>query len=202
MNLRLPEAKRLADLYGIKFDLESCRRYCEKYLRLFVRLHYPDTETEHLECFSVYIFVKYGRCFRGGVRVEAEKEIVATLSPEELEFHRLIIGIRDKYIAHSVNNFESHKARVWLNPEERGKKVNNVNIDSDYLAGPDPELFEKLVHLIDEILSWIDVENKLEEKRLTQFVTENYDLDYLYSLDAEFPDDIDYSKVLKTRKGP
>lgn len=202
VNIRLPEAKRLADLYGIGIDLRACREYCEKYLQVLANIDEPTQESRHLECFSVYVFIKYGRCFGGGVRVDVENEIKATLSPEDLDFHKFIMGIRNKHIAHSINSFESHKARVWLNPVERGRKVNNVNIESDYLAAPGFGLFENLKRLIEKIFSWIDTEKKVEEKKLTQLVSERYDLDYLYSLEAEVPDDIDYSTVLKTRKGP
>jgi hypothetical protein len=202
VNIRLPEAKRLADLYGIAIDLDACRRYCEKYIQLSTSHFQPIQEGQHTECFVSYVFVKYGRCFGNGVRVNVEKEIMATLSPEDFSFHRLVIGIRDKYIAHSVNDFESHKVRVWLHPEERGRKVDNVNIESSYVMGPGVELFKRLKSLIDNILTWINSEKKREEKRLTQLVNEKYDLDYLYSLDAEALDSIDYSRALKTRKGP
>jgi len=204
VNIVLPEAKRLADLYGVAFDLLACRNYCEKYLQVFTNISQPDDETKHLECFSVYIFVKYGRCFKGGVRRKLEKElkdvIRNTLSPDDLAFHQLIIDIRDKYIAHSVNNFESHKVRVWLNPEERGRKINNVNVESHYLAGPEPELFERLKYLIDKLLLWINAEKKREEERLIQIVGQRYNLNDLYSLDLAALSDIDYSKVAQGRR--
>ena len=122
------------------------------------------------------------------------------ISPVDLALHQLVIDVRDKHIAHSVNDFESHKVRVWLNPEERGRKINNVNIESHYLAGPKPELFERLKNLIDQLLLWIEAEKKWEEERLVQIVGQRYDLNSLYSLDAESPDDIDYSKVTQRRR--
>jgi len=202
VNISLAEAKRLADLYGIAYDLRACHDYCEIYLQTFASIPQPTNEGAHLECFSVYIFVKYGRCFKGGIRTNTEKEILATLSPEDLELHQLVIDIRDKYIAHSVNDFESHKVRVWLNPEEKGRMINNVNIESHYMAGPEPQLFERLKHLIDQLLSWIDVEKKREEKRLIELVGGRYDLNDLYSRDAELPNVIDYSRASKPRGNP
>lgn len=202
VNIALPEAKRLADLYGIENDLRACREYCEKYLQVFAGIHQPTEETRHLECFSVYIFVKYGRCFKGGIRSATEKQILGNLISDDLDLHQLVIDVRDKYIAHSVNDFESHKVRVWLNPEERGRKINNVNIESHYLAGPEPQLFERLKTLINKVLSWIDEEKTKEENRLIELVGEKFDLNDLYSRQAELPDEIDYSRVARTRNSP
>jgi hypothetical protein len=207
VNIRLPEAKRLADLYGIAFDLNACRRYCERYVQVQANMLTQTgnsflLESQHLECFSVYILVKYGRCFKGGVRQQVADEIRAILSPEDLIFHKLVLDIRDKHIAHSVNNFEFHDVKVWLSPEERGRRVDNVNIGGSYLIGLESEKFVELKQLIDKIILWIDGEKKREEQKLTQLVSEKYDLDYLYSLDAEAPDGIDYSRVLQARKSP
>ena len=202
VNISLPEAKRLADLYGVAFDLRACLNYCEKYIQVFANIFQSNDETKHLECFSVYIFVKYGRCFKGGVRRELEDEIRATLSHDDLVLHQFVIDVRDKYIAHSVNDFESHKVRVWLNPEERGRKINNVNIESDYLVGPEPELFERLKCLIDKLLVWIEAEKKREEERLIRVVGQRYELNDLYSLNAEAPSNIDYARVAQRRRSP
>ena len=73
VNISLPEAKKLADLYGISNDLEACRNYCKVYLDERTKLLQGTGAVKHLECFSTYVFVKYGRCFKGGVRKETER---------------------------------------------------------------------------------------------------------------------------------
>ena len=206
VNISLPEAKRLADLYGVAIDLRACRDYCEKYLQVFSNILQPTDETkhlEHLECFSVYIFVKYGRCFKSGRRKKLAEEILAKseLSPDDLDIHQRVIDVRDEHIAHSVNDFESHKVRVWLNPEEEGRKINNVNIESDYLVGPEPKLFEKLKHLIDNLLKRIEKEKKREEES-PQIVGGKHTLDKLYSLNGEEPNVIDPSGNKQPRRNP
>ncbi len=205
VNIKFAGAKRLADLYGIGHDIRACSDYCEKYLQTFAAISQPSeiqptNEGVHLECFSAFIFIKYGRCFKGGIRDETSKEILATLSPEDLKLHQLAIDIRDKYIAHSVNDLETHKVRVWLNPEEKGRKINNVNIESHYVAGQDLQIYQRLKQLISRLLSWIDAEKKREETSLIKLVGHQYDLDYLYSQDAEPPEDIDYSRASKPRR--
>jgi hypothetical protein len=202
VNISLPNAKRLADLNGIAIDLRTCRDYCERYLRVFANILQPNEESKHLECISVYVFVKYGRCFKGGVRSKTAEGIMANQSPDDRKLHQLVLDIRDKYIAHSVNDLETHKVRVWLNPEEEGRRIDNVNVESQYLAGPEPQLFERLKELIDKHLSWIDREQRKEEEELTELVGNRFDLNDLYSLRAELPDRLDYSRVSQPRKTP
>ena len=138
--------------------------------------------------FGFFVFVRYGRCFKGGLRDKTAKGALAALTPDDIALHQLVIDIRDKYVAHSVNDLEFHKARVWLNPEEYGRKINNVNIESQYLTGPEPALFEALGRLVDKLLSWIDSEKRHEEKQLIEVVAGKFTLSELYTLDAECPD--------------
>ncbi len=166
VNVDLSEAKRLADLYGIEYDLRACSEYCDYYLAEFEKLGQPGSDHKHLESFSISAFVKYARCFKGGVRVSTEKELTAAVPDEFKEIHELILDIRDKYIAHSINDLENHEVRVWLNPEERGKKINNVNIGSDYLAGPEPDIFLKMKTLVAALIDWIKDENTTEQSSL------------------------------------
>ena len=58
VNVPLPEAKRLADLYGMAWDLEACRKYCERYLDTFKSMVAGESEeAKHLECYSVFSFL-------------------------------------------------------------------------------------------------------------------------------------------------
>ena len=203
VNIALPEAKRLADLTGIAIDLRACREYCEKILQVYANILRPSEENKLLDCFSVYVFVKYGRCFKGGVRSKkTEKELIAHIAPNDLDLHQLVLNIRDKYIAHSVNDLETHTVQVWLSPEEDGRKVYNVNIGSQYLSCPEAQIFKRLKKLIDKLLPWIEEQKREEERRLSELVEAKFDLEVLYSLKAEIPNELDYKRVVKRRKGP
>lgn len=195
VNIELPEASRLADLYGFVIDLNTCRLYCEKYIATFAR-------GEDTECYWSYVFIKYGRCFKNGIRKPYEGTLPIVLSAEELDLHQLVLNLRDKHLAHSVNDLELHRVRVWLNPSELGRRVNSVNIESHYLAGPAPKLFHSLMGLIEKFIVWAEEEKKSEEAKLLSLVERKYDLDYLYSLEASAPGRIDYSRAAKRRKKP
>lgn len=195
IEIKLPEAQRLADLYGFSRDLTECRTYSEKYLKAYAQS--ADTE-----CYLTYIFIKYGRCFKTGVRQPFIGSLPIDLSNEETETHRLIIDLRDKHIAHSVNNLEQHTVRVWLNPPELGRRINNVNIGSEYLVGVGAGLIQNLIKLLDKFLEWAEDEKKNEEARLQRLVESKYSLDELYTLGKLEPVDFDYSRVNKPRPKP
>lgn len=201
-NIELPEAKRYFDLTGIENDLQSCSYYCEKYINVMEHIASPDplTDREHLECIATFAFVKYGRCFKGGVRSSTEKELSQQIAEKDLELHKHALDIRDKHISHSINEFENHRLRVWLNPKERGRKVNNVNIESHRLVAPSPEFFTRLTALIETHLTWIKTEQKKESAALKELVTERYTLDELYKLSPETPPEMEMKNVGKARK--
>jgi hypothetical protein len=192
VNIELPEAGRLADLYGFANDLASCRSYCEKYMKTF-----PAEDTE---CYWTFVFVKYSRCFNGGIRRPFVGKIPIPLSPEEEQLHNSILSIRDKHLAHSVNDFERHRVRVWLNPAELGRKIRNVNIESCYLTGPKPELFDKLLKIIDKLFAWAEEEKKEEEAKLLPIVEKKFGLDQLYLLKPSSPEKVDESRITKPRE--
>lgn len=202
VNIKLPEAKRLEDLYSIAYDLDACSKNCDYYLETSNKLSQPDGNQHYLECFSVNVFIKYGRCFVRGARTDTQIELSKVVPEGYRELHELFLDVRDKYIAHSINDFEDHNVRVWLNPEERGKKINNVNIGSVYLSGPELIHFIKLKELITHLLKWVDAEKKKEQNILREVVNERFDIDDLYQMEAGTMRDIDYSKVRKRRKNP
>lgn len=191
VNIDLPEASRLADLYGMAIDISAAIAACEAYL--------SADPLEYAECLSSCLFVKYGRCFKGGVRIRTSKELEESISPEDRELHQLIIDYRDKYVSHSVNDFERHRVRVWLNPEERGKKINSVNIESHYLLAPGDK-FNAILSLCRKHLEWIENQKKIEEAKLKKIVESRHTLDAIYALNSESAPTIDYDKIAKTRK--
>ncbi len=68
----------------------------------------PDDKNLHSKALTCSGVVGYARCFKSGVRA-------LTLSPDDLhgkgapfddEIHEYLIALRDKHVAHSVNDFE------------------------------------------------------------------------------------------------
>ena len=197
INIDLPEAKRLADLSGICDDLLSCREYCRRYIQGFP--HDPDSES-----YSTILITKYTRCFSTGVRSKSQRDLKALTERVDDATHKFVCGLRDRHVSHSVSDLENHRVRVWLNPEEKGRAVNNVNIESDYLIGIGPAAVQKLADLVDTLLEWVQIEMRLEEGKLKEIVQRRFTLDELYAMQAMPGGKVDYSNLLsgKARKGP
>jgi hypothetical protein len=177
-----PEAARLADLQSISYDLLRSRDYVQKYLDI-ASANFRTNDSSHIDCFTAFAFILYGRCFKGGVRRTTERGLLSAMNEEDRQIHKLIIDLRDKHYAHSVNEMEQHKASIWLNPEEHGRKITSVSIGSHYTIAPDVAFMTNMVILIDRIRAWVITEQKIESKRLKEIAEERFPIDMLYELE-------------------
>ncbi len=144
--------------------------------------------------------MKYGRCFKGGVRSKVQKELLATITELDLSIHNLAIDIRDKHIAHSVNDLEEHRVRVYLHTHERGRSLGSVNLESFRLTAPEIEFFRKLVGLIDAHLNWVGKQKYEELQRLQKIVEARYTVDELYEMCVAKHPNMGLENVRKSRK--
>ncbi|WP_321528827.1 hypothetical protein [Sedimenticola selenatireducens] len=202
VNLSLPESERAFDLVGMQLDLEGCKELCEEYLVPFDGFEENGSEVKKInkECHATTILVKYGRCFKGGVRSKVQKELLATITEPDLSIHNLAIDIRDKHIAHSVNDLEEHRVRVYLHTHERERSLGSVNLESFRLTAPEIEFFRKLVGLIDTHLNWVG-KQKYEELQLLQKIVEaRYTVDELYEMSVAKHPNMGLDNVRKSRK--
>jgi GNAT superfamily N-acetyltransferase len=202
INLKLPESDRAFDLVGMQIDLDKCKELCIEYLKHAEKLNECGNKTQVIddECYVTTILVKYARCFKSGVRSRVQKELSATISKSDLPLHDLAINIRDKHIAHSVNDLEEHRVRVYLHPPERGKGLGSVNLESHRMVAPELEFFRKLLELICEHLDWISKQKYEELQRLQKIVGEKYTLDELYEMNVAAKPEMSFDNIAKSRK--
>jgi len=181
VDVPLPEAQRMADIFGIEQDLRICLKCCRGYLaRLQREFQGEESAVLTTECLVTTAFTKYGRCFKGGVRKGVEKELLKSLTSEDLEVHELVINIRDKHVSHSVNSFETPQVCVWLRGGEDDRKVTNVNVAIHEVLAPDAGIFVNWTILLEKQLEWLRAESQKESMRLKAIVEERYSLDELY----------------------
>lgn len=109
VDLRIPEARLLADLHGIASDLQRAQEFGRLLLE---QLRSPSPQWHLLEPLSIALAVAYARAFSGGVRHYLSEADLSTLTDEQREIHSFIKAYRDKHIAHSVNEFEENVARA------------------------------------------------------------------------------------------
>ena len=96
-------AIELTNWRGILVDLEFVRDACDRLLRT------DESDPVLRRALFDAALVAYARCFEGneGVRVGLDESDLEGMGEGKLlAFHRFFIQIREKHIAHSVNEFE------------------------------------------------------------------------------------------------
>lgn len=155
-----PEANRLADMHGVQQDLEWLIKLCDKILRYKASGPRPDSiEMEALEGAAL---IRYGRCFKRGVRTAfiLDAQWIAKLPPELQAAHRDFEALRDKHVAHSVNDWELNiPVAVLRQDAETGEsQVSSVSVQSHRIIGQTPESIDQLKQLAESLLALIRIE--------------------------------------------
>jgi len=179
-----PEGSRLKDLVSVRYDLIRCADMC----RMIVGSQLDGVVQDSL---SVAIPIVYARIFMKGVRstfADPIEVIKAILSPEERAHHEKIRNLRSRHVAHSVNPMESQRLRAWLNPEERGKKLNNVDAEHVFLSSLAPVDYQKLLVMVQKLLGWVEAEITTEKNRLKPIIEQRYGINGLYAMTAHVSD--------------
>ena len=162
------EANRLADMYGVMQDLEWLIALCERILRYRARGPRPDSiEMEALEGAAL---IRYGRCFSGGMRTAfvLDAQWIAKLPPELQAAHLDFKALRDKHVAHSINDWELNTTIAYLRRDATTgeRQVSSVSVQSKRIIGLTSESTAQLKQLAESLLQLIRIESKIETKRV------------------------------------
>lgn len=172
VRISCPETYRLADMHGVLQDLEWLIALCERILKYRTRGPCPDsTEMEALEGAAL---IRYGRCFKGGARTAflLDAQWIARLPAELQAAHRDFEALRDKHIAHSVNDWELNMPVAVLRRDtETGEsEISSVSVQSHRIIGLTQESIAQLKQLAESLLTLIRIEAKAESTRLLEIV--------------------------------
>jgi len=101
-------ALEFAALHLILGDLE----FAEECLKAANEIGMPNAKDFQQKALIFSGVVGYGRCFKSGVRVLTLNPAVlhGEGAPFDDEIHKYLIALRDKHVAHSVNDFEQCEA--------------------------------------------------------------------------------------------
>ena len=82
--------------------------FAEECLRAADEVGIPDNSKLHSKALIFSGVVGYARCFKTGVRALTldPGDLTARGAPFDYDSHRYVIALRDKHVAHSVNDFE------------------------------------------------------------------------------------------------
>lgn len=168
VEIDFPQATDLADLTGIKVDLETARDFARKLKKEF------ESEKPNwalVDLLSTAILVRYSRPFVTGVRSRLGDEAIQRLSGPQREKHARLRAFRDKHISHSVNAFEDNQpvARYW---EERVKEEGITSIECNHsrVMGLSLGDVEAVIELTTEMLVYVDTRLKEEKAKVLEIV--------------------------------
>ena len=154
VEFEMREAEELADLTGIRYDLDSARSLARK-LQAVMEEEKPDFEL--VDALTTAILVRYIRPFSAGVRRRLKEETLDKLSESQRRQHERLRDFRNKHIAHSVNAFEENQP-VARYVEERVdvEGVYAVECHHDRVVGLNSREAEDVIELTTFLIEYVD----------------------------------------------
>jgi len=131
VTLEIEEARYLADLIGIEYDLDTTIEWCNQFDRVKTDRHLFWL----VEPLTTAILIRFFRAFGGGVRHKSTNFLLSTLGEVEKEQYNYFKDIRDKHAAHSVNEFEDNEVKAYYTQELIEKGVNNIGEGCNRVIG-------------------------------------------------------------------
>lgn len=192
----MEEAKYLADLTGIQYDLKAA---IDLSIRLLKNIRFDRMDTDLHEAVSIAILIKYSRPFVTGVRKKLDIHDIKELTPREIEQHKIFIALRNKHIAHSVNIFEENKVIAHYNDEKvYDEGITSISVEQTRLISLSMSEAEAIISLSQKILDYITAQMELEKARILDFVRKQPISEILKFGYSAFIEDM--TKVDKRRK--
>jgi hypothetical protein len=171
----IPEAQRLSDLTSVDSDLEVVIRLSNRCERLSASLiEVPESASltwlDDIQALGDLMFaavVRYGRTIATGVRQGIPKVWIEALSKESQQSHAYFKALRDKYIAHSVNQLEDNQVFVMLTPQfSEEQQPSNITVDKGRLVTLGGSDLARLRLLAEELRAVVSREIESETARL------------------------------------
>lgn len=171
VELTCPEGETLADLTGVKLDLESAKEFSLKLQNMLSP--YPNDPL--IDPLSTAVLVRYFRAFGTGVRKKGQKileeEGLQQLTDEQQKTHKYFKDFRNKHIAHSVNCFEENVVKAWYCVERvKEEGINDIGCDSNRVISLSLDDTYWMVELTDVLIKFVNRKIKDEKARLLKFV--------------------------------
>jgi hypothetical protein len=169
IELHLDETKYLADLNGMMIDLQNTIDFCNDLQKLYRAGNYGVTLVDAL---STAILVRYCRSFVSGVRLNIKHDEVKTLSSEEIDAHKIYMSLRNKHIAHSVNDLEENKVVAYYIEERPEEGFNGISVQHGRVISLSSQDLDTIVSLCGKFIEYIDAEMKVEKTKILQQVNQ------------------------------
>lgn len=165
-----PKTHRLADMAGVLMDL---RKTVAITAQLSRRSEEKQSDMLILEALQDSALIHYGRCFGGGLRTAflIPKVWINDLPAELRQAHRDFLDLRDRYIAHSINDWEINTpvARVRIDQKTGEVNVHQVTVNQSRVIMLASDSLDRLWRLAKTLAESVEDEMKLERDRLLDY---------------------------------
>lgn len=161
---------RLADMAGVLIDL---RMTAGTTAQLSRRSKQERFDMLVLEAMQDSALIHYGRCFIGGIRTAflIPRAWISDLQPDLRQGHRDFLDLRNKHIAHSVNDWEINTpvARVRIDRETQSLIVHQVTVSKSRVVMLASDSLDKLWRLAKTLADRVEEEIKREQARVLEY---------------------------------
>lgn len=195
VNLEIEEARYLANLVGIEYDLRTTIEWCNQ----FYKLASDQSMFMAIEPMITAILVRFMRAFGGGKRFPDTQHILLVLSKEEKEQYDFFKNIRDKHIAHSANEFEHNQVKAYYVEGAADKGVDSIGLGCDRVIGLSSTEIDNIIEICETLMAKVKSEIDSEKRKLLT-ITDEYTKDDILKFGKYVPkhtNDIDVSKDRK-----
>ena len=197
VEIEMPDAEVLADLTGIRYDLQSARSLARKLQSVMARQK-PDYEL--VDALTTAILVRYSRPFSGGVRKWPAEDALNELSEHQRDKHERFRNFRDKHIAHSVNAFEENQPIArYVEGREHAEGVYSVECHHGRVVGLSSSETVNVIELTTALVEYVDRLLVMEKETLLAKVR-SISFDHLL-LKRESRTALPHSVDIKSRRG-
>ncbi len=167
-HLKIEEARYLANLFGIELDLKSTIDWCKKF----------DILKENreliwlIEPITVAILTRFIRAFGGGVRKKGALHLLKTLNGDQKKQYEYFKNVRNKHIAHSVNEFETNHVKACYIEENPEKGIQSIGSESIRMIGLSSDDTNKIENICTTLLQRLKKEIETEKEKLLRYTKE------------------------------
>jgi hypothetical protein len=159
-------ARKFAALHLILDDM----RFAEECLNEADCIGLPDGKNFRSRALIHSGVVAYARCFKGGVRALTlkPKELIVKGAPFDSHIHHYMIALRDKHIAHSVNDFEECNAVAIMigKPDSGWHDGSGIGVTKRQNVGITRTLIRKAISHINALRLFLESELPAQREAL------------------------------------
>jgi len=164
------EAKLYGELAAVHVDLKHCEHLCDRMLDLRRTLKKFPRDADgagfafdNMRMAMISALVSYMRCFGQGKRERLDPRVIWKEGDSARDAHQYFKDVRDKFVAHSVNDFEDVSVGLTYMFEDKERTVLSLTDVIGTAALPNEYLLKWLRRLSKQAQK--HVENRLDQIR-------------------------------------